>query len=113
MPKLFLRTEDDVKDFINSSGHDIDVLSRERNAIKNRLRREKDPERIDELKEQRDFLTGEITALRKEKKTAEFTLERSEKVHDDICIELEYCRGDHIKSKSRDRSVRSYDNQER
>lgn len=113
MAKYHLRTEDDVKDFINSSGHDIDVLSRERNAIKNRLRREKDPERIDELKEQRDFLTGEITALRKEKKTAEFTLERSEKVHDDICIELEYCRGDHIKSKSRDRSVRSYDNQER
>ncbi len=113
MAKYHLRTEDDVKDFIISSEHDIDVLSRERNSIINRLRREKDPGRIDALKEQRNFLTDEITAIRKEKKTAEFTLERSEKVRDDINIELDYCRGDHIKSKSRDRSYHSKDDRER
>ena len=113
MAKYHLRTEDDVKDFIKSSGQDIDVLSRERNAIKNRLRREKDPGRIDELKEQRNLLTGEINEIRKEKKTAEFILERSEKVSEDISIELEYCRGEHIKNKSRDRSARSYDDRER
>ena len=113
MAKYHLRTEDDVKDFINSSRYDIDVLSRERNAIKNRLRREKYPGRIYELKEQRDLLTYEIAAVRKEKKTAEFTLERSEKIREDISIELEYCRGDHLKYHNKTRPTRSKGDWER
>lgn len=101
MAKYHLRTEDDVKEFIDFSRQEIDVLSRERNGIRNRLRREKDPDRINGLKEQRDRLTDEISSVRKEKKTAVFTLERSDKVKDDIGIELEYCRGEHLRSRSR------------
>ena len=101
MAKYHLRTEDDVKEFIDFSRQEIDVLSRERNGIRNRLRREKDPDRINGLKEQIDRLTDVISSVRKEKKTAVFTLERSDKVKDDIGIELEYCRGEHLRSRSR------------
>lgn len=106
MAKYHLRTEDDVKEFIDFSRQEIDVLSRERNGIRNRLRREKDPDRINGLKEQRDRLTGEISAKRKGKKTAEFTLERSDKVKEDINIENEYCRGDHLRHRDRQREYR-------
>ena len=78
----------------------------DRDKIRNRLRRATDPVIIDELKAERDRLSKEITGIRKEIKTAEFTLERSEKVREDINIELEYCRGDHTKHRSRKRNDR-------
>lgn len=109
MAKHHLHTETDVKKFISDSKQRVDVLSRERNVIKNRLRRENDPSRIDELKTERNLLTEEISVLRKEKKTADFTLERSEKVREDIKIEREYCRGDHMKQRGRQRDDRDHE----
>ena len=106
MARYHLRTEADVKTFIAISKQCMDVLSRDRDKIRNRLRRATDPVIIDELKAERARLSKEITGIRKEIKTAEFTLERSEKVREDINIELEYCRGDHTKNRGRNRNDR-------
>ena len=62
-----------------------------------------------ELKAERSRLTGEISGIRKDIKTAEFTLERSEKVQDDIKIELSYCKGDKHRSQKRDNKNRGVD----
>ena len=106
MARYHLHTETDVKSFIANSEQLMDVLTGERNKIRNQLRRAKDPEVIDDLKTERDQLTKEIAGIRKEIKTAEFTLGRSEHVREDIKIELEYCRGDHTKHRSRQRTDR-------
>ena len=106
MARYHLHTEADVKTFIATSKQFMDVLSRDRDKIRNRLRRATDPVIIDELKAERDRLSKEITGIRNELKTAEFTLERSEKVRKDINIELEYCRGDHTKHRDRKRNDR-------
>lgn len=101
MAKYHLRTEDDVKYFIARSEESLDTLSCQRNKVRNKLRRAADPEMIESYRNERDHLTSEITMIRKEIKTAVFTLERSEKVKDDIRIELEYCHGDNVKTRSR------------
>ena len=101
MAKYHLRTEDDMKDFIARSEESLDTLSCQRNKVRNKLRRAADPEMIESYRNERDHLTSEITKIRKEIKTAAFTLERSEKVKDDIRIELEYCHGDNVKTRSR------------
>ena len=101
MAKYHLRTEDDVKYFIARSEESLDTLSCQRNKVRNKLRRAADPEMIESYRNERDHLTSEITKIRKEIKTAVFTLERSEKVKDDIRIELEYCHGDNVKTRSR------------
>ena len=106
MARHHLHTEADVKSFIYDSKQRMDVLSEDRDKIRNRLRRAKDPVMIDELKAERDQLTKEITGVRKEIKTAAFTLERSEKVREDLKIEREYCRGDHLKHRDRQRGDR-------
>ena len=101
MAKYHLRTEDDVKYFIARSEESLDTLSCQRNKVRNKLRRAADPEMIESYRNERDHITSEITMIRKEIKTAVFTLERSEKVKDDIRIELEYCHGDNVKTRSR------------
>ena len=101
LAKYHLRTEDDMKDFIARSEESLDTLSCQRNKVRNKLRRAADPEMIESYRNERDHLTSEITMIRKEIKTAVFTLERSEKVKDDIRIELEYCHGDNVKTRSR------------
>ena len=91
MAREHLRTDQDVRNFIAGAKQRINVLAGERNKIRNRLRREKDPTRIDCLKAERNRLTGEISSLRKDIRTAEFTLERSEDVGRIIDIEEAVC----------------------
>lgn len=109
MARHHIHTEADVRSFIADSEHRMDVLSKERDKIRNRLRRAKNPSVIEELKAERDQFTEQITGIRKEIKTAEFTLERSEKVREDISIEREYCRGDHLKHLDRLRDDRDHE----
>ena len=109
MAKYHLHTEADVKSFIADSKQRMELLSKERDKIRNRLRRANDPVMIDELKTERDQLTKEITGIRREIKIAEFTLKRSENVREDIKIELEYCRGDHMKRRDRQRNDRDHE----
>lgn len=98
MAKYHLRTDIDVTDFISRSEERLSGLGSRRNKLRNKLRSAKDSELIDAYKAERDFLTSEITAIRKKIKIAEFTLERSDKVKEDVNIELEYCRGNHMRN---------------
>ncbi len=109
MARYHLHTEEDVRSFIADSEQRVGALSQDRERIRNRLRRAKDPPVIEELKTERDQLTEQITGIRKEIKTAKFTLERSEKVREDISIEREYCRGDHLKCQGRQRNDRDHE----
>ena len=101
-----LSTIEDLESFMEKSKTEIDVLSRERNKIRNRLRREKNPETIEELKEKRNVLTKQICSIRKDLKLAKFTLDRSEQVRNEIRIEHEYCRGLHMKQRNKSRANR-------
>ena len=101
-----LSTIEDLESFMERSKSKIDVLSRERNKVRNRLRREKNPETIEELKSKRNVLTEQICSIRKDLKLAKFTLERSEQVRNEIRIEHEYCRGTHMKQRNKSRANR-------
>jgi len=113
MAKHHLRTDTDVETFIENSKQRMYVLSQERNRIRNRLRREKDPETIDELKAERNRLTDEISVIRKELKAAEFTLERSSQVQELNTIERSYIHGEHLRACNKDRDGRRKDDRER
>ena len=91
MAREHMRTDQDVREFITGTEQRIDMLSVERNKIRNLLRREKDPYRINDLKDERNRLTDEISSLRKDIKTAEFILERSDEVSRIIEIEEAVC----------------------
>lgn len=106
MAREHIRTSEDLQRFIETSGHKKNELIGCRNKVINRLRREKDPERISDLKTERTRLTSEISSIRKDLKTAEFTLDRSEKVQGDIKIELNYCKGNNLRSQKRDSKSR-------
>lgn len=101
-----LSTIEDLEKYMEKSKTEIDVLSRERNKIRNRLRREKNPETIEELKSKRNVLTEQICSARKDLKLAKFTLDRSEQVRNEIRIEHEYCRSMHMKQRNKSRSDR-------
>jgi hypothetical protein len=47
--------------------------------------------------------------MRKELRTADFILERSEKIREDIAIEHAYRRGDHVRTKSRANNSKEYE----
>lgn len=103
MAREHIRTTADLQSFIETSCLRKDELIGCRNKVINRLRREKDPERICELKAERTRLTEEISGIREDIKTAEFTLERSEKARGDIKTELKYCRGDILRPHEKER----------
>lgn len=102
MAREHIRTAEDLQSYIESYDQQKSTLIGCRNKVIKRLRREKDPERICELKAERTHLTSEITEIRKNIKTAEFTLERSEKVQSDIKTELSYCQGTNLRSQKID-----------
>lgn len=102
MAREHIHTTEDLQSYIKTADYQKSELIGCRNKVINRLRREKDPERINDLKSERTRLTGEISRIRKDIKTAAFTLDRSEKVQRDIKIELSYCKGDNHRSQKRD-----------
>ena len=102
MARENLRTDEDVNTFISGSEQKVAELSEARNKVRNKLRRASEPDQIEQLNAERDELTAKISKLRKDIRTADFTLERSTQVRDDIKIELEHCRGDHIKTLRKD-----------
>ena len=91
MAREHLRTDEDVNAFISCSEKKMAELSEARNKVRNKLRRASDPEQIEQLKAERDRFTAGIGKLRKDIKTAEFTLERSQQIQNDIEIELNAC----------------------
>ena len=91
MAREHLRTDADVSAFITDSEHKMEELSEARNKVRNKLRRASEPDQIEQLKAERDSFTAAIGKLRKDIKTAEFTLERSQQVQKDIEVELNAC----------------------
>ena len=91
MAREHLRTHEDLNAFIFGSEQKMAELSEARDRVRNKLRRASDPDQKEQLKAERDRLTAEIGKLRKDIKTAEFTLERSQQVQKDIEIELNAC----------------------
>ena len=91
MAREHLRTNKDVNTFISGSEQKVAELSEARNKVRNKLRRASEPDQIEQLKAERDGLTAEIGKLRKDIKIAEFTLERSQQIQNDIEIELNAC----------------------
>lgn len=91
MAREHLRTDEDVKAFISGSEQKTAELFEARNKVRNKLRRASEPDQIEQLKAERDSFTAEIGMLRKDIKTAEFTLERSQQVQKNIEIELSAC----------------------
>lgn len=91
MAREHLRTDEDVSAFISDSKQKMAELSETRNKVRNKLRRASEPDQIEQLKAERDALTADIGKLRKDIRTAEFTLERSQQVQKDIEIELNAC----------------------
>ncbi|MBR2673939.1 MAG: hypothetical protein IKE52_00575, partial [Mogibacterium sp.] len=104
-----LGTIEDLEKYMEKSKTEIGVLSRERNKVRNRLRREKNSETIEELKEKRNALTEQICSIRKDLKLAKFTLDRSEQVRSEIRIENEYRRGMHMKQRNRSRTEHDWE----
>jgi len=91
MAREHLRTHEDLNAFIFGSEQKMAELSEARDRVRNKLRRASDPDQKEQLKAERDRLTAEIGKLRKDIRTAEFTLERSQQVQKDIKIELKAC----------------------
>lgn len=83
-----LETVDDVQNFISSKTGEIQALTAERNKCYNRLRRCENPDAISEIKQERDGLTQQISACRREIKTAQGVIDRSEAMHENQKAEL-------------------------
>ena len=83
------KTEDDVKAFLSGKFHELDRLKSSRDKCYNRLRRCSDPEKISEIKAERDGLTAKTAACRKDIATAEDILEHTQRVRELIRIEMQ------------------------
>lgn len=81
-------TTDDVQKFLSEKGSEADFLRAARNKCYNRLRRCENSEEIEAVRRERDGLTKQLAALRKETKTAQGVLDRSERMRQNCKIEL-------------------------
>lgn len=102
-----LSTEADVKALISRTDSRIDGLCDERQKIRNRMRRCRDPEKLDHLRQKRDGLTAEIKTLRTDRKTAGQILDRAEQIRDDVAREYAAReKNQRQKTKQREREAR-------
>ena len=81
------KTTDDVKAFIEKKNDVLTTLNAEQNNCYNKLRRCDDPALISEIKKHRDDITAAMNEVRREKKTAEKILTRSETMHQNLQAE--------------------------
>ena len=85
--KQDFKTTDDVKSFIAANEEQIKVLEKERNHIRSRMNRSKNPTEKEEHRSRRDDITTVLTAMRKDNKVAKNILEDSPKIKEDIAAE--------------------------
>ena len=84
-----LDTRQDVEDFINGKRAEINELGAARQKCYNRLRRCDDGAEIVQIKAQRDRLTVAMAVCRKDIKTAEGILSRSDRLKENLKLEQE------------------------
>jgi len=102
-----LDTAEDVADFIGEKQAEIKELRAVRQKCYNRLRRCDDRAEIVQIKAQRDRLTAAMAVCRKDIKTAESVLSRSDRLKENLKLEQEMQaqRMGHTQEKYRERSV--------
>lgn len=69
-----LKTDTEVTTFVENKKEELSTLERSRNKVYSRMKSAKTPKKLAELKSERDELSKQITALRKEVKTAQGVL---------------------------------------
>ena len=84
-----LDTQQDVEDFINGKQAEIKELGAARQKCYNRLRRCDNGAEIAQIKAQRDRLTAAMAVCRKDIKTAEGVLSRSDRLKENLKLEQE------------------------
>ncbi|NCB52172.1 MAG: hypothetical protein EOM54_09865 [Clostridia bacterium] len=104
-----LDTAADVQSFIGKRNSDLELLTAARNRCYNQLRRCEDPEAIIKIRHERDGLTKQIATLRKEIKTAQGVLDRSEAIHKNRNAELAMRAEQQREQLYRIKSERSYE----
>ena len=82
-----LQTDEDVLRYMDRCEKKIVELSDQRQKIYNKLRRCKDPEKTEKLKEERDKLTSQLKEVRQERKDLIDVLKRSDVLSEDIARE--------------------------
>lgn len=75
-------TLEDVEKFVKAKDLELVSVSKQRDKLRNKLRNAKEPDVIAKLKSDRDACTANITALRKEQKTAFSIIEEYPKIVD-------------------------------
>lgn len=100
-----LDTAEDVAGFISGKQAEIKVLGAARQKCYNRLRRCDNREEITQIKAQRDRLTAAMAVCRKDIKTAESVLSRSNRLKENLKLEQEMQtqRMGHAQDKRRER----------
>lgn len=84
-----LDTAEDITDFISGKQAEIKELGNARQKCYNRLRRCEDGTEIAQIKAQRDQLTAAMAVCRKDIKTAENVLSRSDRLKENLKLEQE------------------------
>lgn len=82
-----LNSNEDVEAFVKATEAAMNTITKERNGIYNKLRRETDPDNIVALKRERDTCTSKLKQLRKELKTAKAILPDSVTMKEQIAKE--------------------------
>lgn len=79
-----IETKEQLLDFISRSEQSITILTADRNAIYNKLRRCTNPDKITIYKTDRDIISKRLATLRKDLKSANGVLDRSDEVKNNI-----------------------------
>ncbi len=76
-----------VEDFITQTENAMQTLIAQRNRLYNRMRRCRSPEELEELKAARDQCTRQLSALRREKNTAQGIIDSQQEIQKNIRAE--------------------------
>jgi hypothetical protein len=87
MAKYKIHTQPDVEAFIAEKTDQIKVMEKERQQYWNKLKTEKSPDRVDEIRSMAKGITERIKPLRKELKTAKNILQRAESYRKSLRVE--------------------------
>ena len=107
MSKYKIHTQHDVEAFIAEKIDQIKALEKERQQCWNKLKTERSPDRVEEIRSAAKGITERIKPLRKERKTAENILERADSYRS--ALQAEHTMEEHFLNLERAHSQRSRD----
>ena len=107
MAKYKLHTQPEVEKFISDKADQIKALEKERQQYWNKLKTERSPDRVDEIRSVAKGITERIKPLRKELKTAENIQERAESYRK--ALRVEHAMEEHYLNREHMRAGRNRD----